>query len=90
MQHPTSKQMQNAERNTEMAQPEIVEPIQQKFDFAERYEEIVDRELDKDVVSLLKLLNKFGCLPETVTAIMKAVELTAPDVRFCQKAPKAI
>lgn len=89
MQYPTVAQMRNAERNKPMAQPKVVEPVQQEFSFANRFDEIADKELDKDVVSLLKLLNKFRCSEQAVDHIMRTISPHSPDVKYHQKDPKA-
>lgn len=100
----TEAQMKNAqERNKPMAtpattsapkpKPTIVnptqEPIQQTFDFSERFDEISDKELDKDVVSILKLLSKFGCDTIAVNHIMTIIKGFCPNVKYHQKDPKA-
>ena len=69
--------------------PEVVEPIQQVFDFSERFDEIADKELDKDVVNLLKMLNKLGCDTTTVGHVMRVISPLCPDIKYHQKDPKA-
>ena len=66
----------------------VEEPEQFELDFGDRYGIIADKELDKRVVALLKLLEKFDCAATTVNYIMALIEPTCPEIRCCQKEPE--
>ncbi len=58
------------------------EPTQEVFPFAKKYNILAREEIDKDVDTLLKLLDKFGCSPEDIDPIVGRIKKSSTRIRI--------
>jgi len=55
-------------------QPDAKKPLQMEIDFTEKYQKVAKREIEKDLESLMKLLDKFACTPPVMNQIISIVQ----------------
>lgn len=75
----------NGTPSTKPTSPKIIpnpQPVQEEFPFARQYNTIARAELNKDLETLLKHLDKMGCLPGDIDPIVSLVMKSSSRMRI--------